>query len=269
LTLLVRESSMQGTPGGLVRGRRLVVPVFLTCLCAMLASAQTPVPVVMPDADYRVTGHVFGLGGDPISGAEVAVIEPGSLSSRRVQTDTSGAFTVGGITHATVSLRVRAFGYTPKTTAVTAPSTTHVASVTVSLEPLAAELASMPITEGSPDYDSKLADYYARKAANSFAHFIDGTEIIKRKPPFVSEVLRSIPGVVLTGTGRIGNVVRIRGCSPLVWVDGIRMPGAQLDEVAAPADVAGIEIYNSFAGIPARYFDRTATCGTILVWLRS
>ena len=67
----------------------------------------------------------------------------------------------------------------------------------------------------------------------------------------------------------MGNVLLLRGCAPLVWVDGVRVPGAQLDEVAPPEDVAGIEIYNSFAGIPARYFDRTATCGTILVWLRT
>ena len=35
------------------------------------------------------------------------------------------------------------------------------------------------------------------------------------------------------------------------------------------AEVAAMEVYYSFAGVPSRYFDRTATCGTILVWLKS
>jgi hypothetical protein len=52
-------------------------------------------------------------------------------------------------------------------------------------------------------------------------------------------------------------------------VDGVRLPGAELDEYTQGNDVAAIEIYNSFAGIPVQYFDRTAVCGTILVWTKS
>lgn len=47
------------------------------------------------------------------------------------------------------------------------------------------------------------------------------------------------------------------------------MAGAELDEVVQRADVAGIEVYSALAGIPAQFLDRTAVCGTILVWTRN
>jgi hypothetical protein len=82
-------------------------------------------------------------------------------------------------------------------------------------------------------------------------------------------VLRPVRSISILPSRRIGNLVRIRGCAPLLWVDGVRLPGAELDEVVQPADIAAMEIYASFAGIPAQFFDRTATCGTLVVWTRS
>jgi hypothetical protein len=56
----------------------------------------------------------------------------------------------------------------------------------------------------------------------------------------------------------------------MLWVDGARIPNSEVDEVIAPADIAGIEFYMSMAGTPAQYLDRsTRACGTILVWTRN
>ncbi len=238
-------------------------------MAALPLAAQTPAVTSASIArnDYAVHGTVIGLESAPVVNAEVVVTE-GARPPRRLQTDSVGRFAVGGLSEATVSLRVRAFGYSPKTSSVTITSASHRASVTIVLDPLAAELTTAEITAAGADADRKLEEYFARKSSNGFGRFVDEAQIEKQKPRVVSEMLRSLPGVTLDPTGRIGNIVRIRGCSPLVWVDGVRQPGAQLDEVAPPNDVAGIEIYNSFAGIPGRYFDRSATCGTILVWLK-
>jgi hypothetical protein len=48
----------------------------------------------------------------------------------------------------------------------------------------------------------------------------------------------------------------------------VRLPGAEIDEVTQGPDIAGIEVYTAFAGVPAQFFDRTAVCGTILVWTK-
>lgn len=235
----------------------------------LIAQTQTPtaMPAVTVRGDYSLQGTVVGLEAAPVANAEVTVTE-GTKPPRRLQTDSVGRFSISGMTVATVSVRVRAFGYVPKTSSVSITSAERRGSVTISLEPLAAELTSAEITAAGVDADRKLLEYYTRKSSNGFGRFIDEAQIDKQKPRVVSEMLRPLPGVTLDPSGRIGNIVRIRGCSPLVWVDGVRQPGAQLDEVAPAGDVAGIEIYNSFAGIPARYFDRSATCGTILVWLK-
>jgi len=219
--------------------------------------------------EYSVTGTVIGIDAAPVGKAEVSITEAGQTSAHRLQTDTLGHFSAAGLTSSSLVIRVRAFGYTPRATSVVIAESRNQTSVTISLEPLATELAEADITAAGADADRKLTEYYARKSNSHFAHFIDAEDIAHRKPQFTSEMTRTIPGVALTGFGRVGNVLTIRGCAPLVWVDGVRMPGAQLDDVAPPDDVARIEIYNSFAGIPARYFDRSATCGTILVWLKS
>jgi hypothetical protein len=219
--------------------------------------------------EYVVTGTVLTTDGEPVAQADVRVEGKGRVVMRIVQSDSTGRFNAARLNEPPMLVRVRAFGYLPAEVMVRPSPATHRATVTVRLELSATRLAGVGVNATSPDSDSKLAAYRDRKATNSFAHFIDGDAIERKKPQFVSEMLRSIGGVTLTASDRMGNVLRIRGCSPLVWVDGIRMPGVQLDEVAPAADVAAIEVYNSFAGIPSRYFDRTATCGTILVWLRS
>ncbi|HEY4307077.1 MAG TPA: carboxypeptidase regulatory-like domain-containing protein [Gemmatimonadaceae bacterium] len=220
-------------------------------------------------ATYVVTGQVLGIDAAPLANAEVRVASSAGAVLRILQSDSAGRFSFDRLSEVPGSVRVRAFGYAPKTVAVTVSAATPRARLTIQLESVAAELAGMGITEDENDPDKKLAAYRDRRATNSFAHFVDGDEIARRKPQFVSEMLRGMGGVTLQASDKLGNILHIRGCSPLVWVDGVRMPGAQLDEVAPAGDVAGIEIYNSFAGIPSRYFDRTATCGTILVWLRS
>jgi hypothetical protein len=219
--------------------------------------------------EYSLIGTITSADAEPVAGAEVTIRSRGDRELRQVQSDSLGHFAAAHLADIPSAVRVRAFGFIARTVQVPEPGESHRVSMAVTLERAAAQLSNMAVTAAAPDSDSKLADYRERKATNSFARFIDGDEILRRKPPFVSEMLRGIGGVSLIAEGRMGNVVQIRGCTPLVWVDGVRMPGAQLDEVAAPEDVAAIEIYNSFAGIPARYFDRAARCGTILVWLRS
>lgn len=239
-------------------------PLVLLSSAIALSAAQA-----QTRAAYVVTGTVLTIDGEPVVRADVRVEREDKMVLAIVQSDSLGRFAFSRLADAPALVRVRAFGFLPGEAPVRLSATTRRATVTVHLEPSAAKLASVGVNAVSPDSDSKLASYRERRATNSFAHFVDGDAIERKKPQFVSEMLRSIGGVTLTASDRMGNVLRIRGCAPLVWVDGVRMPGAQLDEVAPAADVAGIEIYNSFAGIPARYFDRSATCGTILVWLRS
>lgn len=217
---------------------------------------------------YTLSGRVVTAGGGAVASAEIIIVEP-RTAERSAKADSAGRFeaTLAG---PSAVLRVRGAGYVERTVYVTMKPDSHASTVTIELDPAAKKADGAMVADSVFDVDVKLRDFYARKAAvSAMAHFIDSVDIAKKRPRVLSEMLRPLPGIVLQPSSRVGNIVLIRGCSPLVWVDGVRMPAMQLDEVAAPDDVAAMEVYKSFAGIPSRYFDRTATCGTVLVWLKS
>lgn len=241
------------------------------------AGQQAPRTVVA--ASYSVHGTVVDTEGNPVGDAEVALLE-GATPSRYVRSDSGGHFRFDGLATPSASVRVRRFGFQPRTVAVQITRSDRSASMFITLEAMAAKLDAVNIDDDTVRTpNAMLAGFYERARTNSFGHYIDEAAFAKVRPQWVSEAMRKIPGVVVKPTKRIGNMVRIRGCGvpgespetvgPLVWVDGVRMPGAELDEVVQSADVAGVEVYNSYAGIPAQFFDRTAVCGTILVWTRS
>lgn len=56
----------------------------------------------------------------------------------------------------------------------------------------------------------------------------------------------------------------------MIWLDGMRVPNAELDDIANPMDIGGIEIYTSWSALPGEYMDRDgAGCGAIVVWTKS
>ena len=123
----------------------------------------------------------------------------------------------------------------------------------------------------------RLIGFNERRATNSLGHYVTEEMLAALRPQHASEALRTVPGVTLR-PGTLGNLVRLRDCGvtarkkgsggPLVWLDGVRLPGAEIDEVMQAGDVAGIEVYTAIAGVPAQFFDRTAVCGTIVVWTK-
>jgi Carboxypeptidase regulatory-like domain/TonB-dependent Receptor Plug Domain len=234
-------------------------------LAVMLASA--PAALAQTAVRYSVTGTITGMDGAALAEAEITIVS-GRLDSLRMRSDTAGHFSAAGLSAAAVTVNVRRLGYQPKSVNVVLRESGSPA-VVIALEPNPAELGTVKIREISEEPDARLRDFYSRKATNNFGRYIEGSEIEKRHPQFISEMMRTVPGASLSASGRVGNTLRFRGCAPLVWIDGVRIPNSQIDEVVTPSDVAGLEVYSSFAGIPAQYFDRTATCGTILVWSRS
>ncbi|MBV9111159.1 MAG: hypothetical protein JO306_17265, partial [Gemmatimonadetes bacterium] len=58
------------------------------------------------------------------------------------------------------------------------------------------------------------------------------------------------------------------GCVPVLVVDGIPMPGTEMDLEIAPEDIEGIEVYRGPSEIPPRYIALASPCGLIVVWSR-
>lgn len=232
--------------------------VLLTCAGSLQLRGQA----------VALTGQVRDRNGDPVPNAEIALLRHDSALVR-ARADSSGNFRIPRLQRGEFTLRVRRLGYEPRDVDVTIERLDRPASIVVTLNESPAELNGVSVNGDADEPDTRLRDFYTRRATNSFGHYIDAAAIGKRHPQYLSEILRAVPGVRITASRRIGNTVTIRGCAPLVWIDGVRIPDAQLDEVVQPDEVAGMEVYGSFAGVPAQYFDRTATCGTILIWTRA
>jgi hypothetical protein len=253
---------------------RLLVPGLLAAVYAL-----TPLPTASAQAalqqsgsarsGYAVSGTVADPEGTPIDAVEISIVENDS-TIRRVRAGDDGRFRIEGLPSPHFDLVARRLGFLPHTTRVSIDGGQHSTTVFVKLDAVADKLGAVYVDDAAPDtHDPNLREFYQREQSNKLGYYIDENTMRALRPEFASEALRRVPGVVVRPSRRFGNDVRIRGCAPLVWIDGVRSPGAQIDDLTSGASVAAMEIYSSLAGVPAQYMDRSATCGTVLVWLKS
>lgn len=218
-------------------------------------------------ATYQFRGVVTDAARAPVPEAEVALIEVGAVR-RQVVTGADGRFALGDYPASRVVLRVRRLGYEQRTVDVQVGDGGQPTFIEVALVTLPVELEEVLV---NPSDRGRLREFYTRKQQrHSFARFLESAEIRQLAPTNPSELFRSVPGIAIRASSSGGNTIRVRGCQPTVWVDGQRIPGAELDDVVQPSDIGGIEFYPSSAGIPAQYMDPSnRLCGLILVWTRS
>ncbi len=115
---------------------------------------------------------------------------------------------------------------------------------------------------------SKLTAFNRRRGEGS-GHFITRQEILERDPLRTSDMLRRVPGLRLGRSGGGTSLMRIRGrnCQISYFIDGIRAPGYNIDNVM-PQAVAGIEIYKGTATVPPEFRGALTPCAVIVLWTR-
>ncbi|MDQ6871966.1 MAG: Plug and carboxypeptidase regulatory-like domain-containing protein [Gemmatimonadota bacterium] len=231
-------------------------------LVATALQAQDRIAVV---AAPMVAGVIRDVGGVPIPDAEVGIVRGERLQQFAI-TAADGKFLLTGVASGMVPLRIRRLGYAIQLLDVDTriPSS---ATLEIVLKSVASELEDVTIAANE---QFKLREFYEHKQQRgSFGRFLEQNEIRRMGPTNPSDLFRTVPGVVIASASG-GNTVRIRGCQPMVWVDGQRVPGAELDEVVHPSEIAAIEFYPSNAGIPAQYLERSnRLCGSVIVWTRT
>ena len=243
-------------------------------LCALLVPLALPVaaqdsaraPAATTPA-YQVTGTVKDSAGAPVPEAEVTLIERATTLRRPVATDAQGRFELRDVPAGRLTVRVRRLGYQPRTVDVLLGATAPTTFLEIIVTPAPAQLEEVRV---HPNPVGRLRELYDhRQQRGSFARFLELADIRRIAPTSASALFRSVPGITIRAATTGGNTIRIRGCQPTVWVDGQRIPGAELDDVVQPSDIGGIEFYPSSAGIPPQYLDPSnRLCGLILVWTR-
>ena len=241
-------------------GRLYAVPEFVE-------AQEAPVVASAKPTTYRLSGVVLDSARAPVPEAEVSLIEAGVVR-RQVVTDAAGRFVLGDFSASRVTVRVRRLGYEERSVEAAVGAASQPTFVEIIVTPAPAQLEEVRV---EPNPLGRLREFYDhRRQRRSFARFLELTDIRRIAPTIASELFRTVPGITIRAATTGGNTIRIRGCQPTVWVDGQRIPGAELDDVVQPSDIGGIEFYPSSAGIPPQYLDPSnRLCGLILVWTRT
>jgi len=242
---------------------------LLWCVCVCAAASQTfaQEPQVASTNTYRVSGVVTDGRGNALENAEVTLLIDGVIKIV-MPSDANGRFSLGDHPAGKGRLEVRRLGYEQRNVDFKIGADAKPKIFEVVLVEVPQKLEEILVKS---DERGRLREFAAHRAVpNNFGYYFDRSEIRKRNPAYASELFRSVPGVQVRALAGGGNTVRSRGCMPLLWMDGQRVPGAELDEVARPSDIAGVEFYSSNAGIPAEFMDReNGACGIIVVWSKS
>jgi hypothetical protein len=219
---------------------------------------------------HRVAGAVQDTAGAPIAFADI-LLTAGNGWHHALISDGTGHFAFASVPMGPAQIQVRRLGFRPITSPLLVSSTAGSAldSTRIILDAIAVELANIEVSDDALERDGALAGFNARRRSNNFGTYLDRAEIEATHAQRASDALRRVPGLLIQPSTRIGNIVRVRNCRPTVWIDGIRIPNAELDEVTSVDDVAAVEIYKSLAGLPQQFIDRTNPCGGILIWSRS
>ena len=247
----------------------VVIGSALACAIPGLLSAQgAPAAPADPAATYQVTGVITDAAREPVPDAEVTAVDAG-VRARGAMTDSRGRFDLGRFPPGPLSLHVRRLGYEERAIKVEVGAGGQPTSVEIVLLAAPAELAPVSVTANP---EGRLREFYQRRQERAtFGRFLDSEEIRRRGAVNASDLFRTVPGVSIKNNPAAGgNAIRIRNCQPMVWLDGQRAPGAELDEVIRPDEIAAIEFYPSAAGTPPQYLEReNRLCGLILVWTKT
>ncbi len=177
-------------------------------------------------------------------------------------------------------LEVHMLGY--ETVAQTFPVSESQSEVTaqVFLDRVPTELD--PVVVESEQPPAHLREFERRRKAE-LGRYITAEEIERLNPPAATDILRRVPGVVVTGEALTGTNVRFFRSggfcveAPLIFLDGVYTPNLIIDAALAPERIAGIELYSGPASIPLEFNvpgsgltgGTRAACGVIAFWTKA
>jgi hypothetical protein len=189
--------------------------------------------------------------------------------------DADGRFSLGALPGGTHTLEVRAVGFAPVQQAVDivhgAPGAAEVA-----LTNLGITLDTVRVSAQRVFTSRREADF-ERRLRSGYGHLIDETEIEKRRPHVLTDLLRMVPGVQVLPGRRSGYDVFMRGgqailggglCRPVLMIDGARVTNDEnfpVNSMVTTNDIRAVEVYAHAALVPAE-FQTLSGCGVIAVW---
>jgi hypothetical protein len=237
--------------------------IALTVLVWLCAPAND----VAAQERRALRGIVVDSAGRPIAEADVSIATARQLT----RTDSAGGFQFIRAPD-TSHVLVRRLGYKPQKVLATRGDSITVLHVILLRDP--AILEGVAISAKVALRRSGIEDFYRRRARGIGTYFTRD-DLVERHSQRPSDVLRSVPGIrfvrIPGGMGirfNSSSIVR-RDCTPMIWLDGQRAPGLEIDDVPA-SDIEGLELYSGPSTTPVQFsqYSSNSTCGTIVIWTR-
>ena len=192
----------------------------------------------------------------PVVSASVELLDVESEVRGRVLTDSTGAFRVMAPLPGMYRVRVSMLGYATVESDELAAEQGMQLEVEVRMAPQAVVLDPIRVVTRREYAVGRLAEYYERaewtkRTGNGRVFTRD--EIEQIRPINITQLFERVP--------------RRQGCPMTYFLDGLPVERADLDALARPEDVEGVEIYRSRLQLPVEYAARAA-CGATMVWMR-
>lgn len=100
-------------------------------------------------------------------------------------------------------------------------------------------------------------------------HVLEYEQLQRMYGSSLARAVSRVPGVTVSyvsgAAGMPIEIVRMRGCLPVVYLDRMRMDYTDLSSIDA-SQLEGIEVYRSAAEVPPEYASGIGDCGVILAW---
>ena len=227
------------------------------------AAAASPSPssdsaAAMLTGTAAVSGVVRGVGGLPLPQAQVKVI--GAAPTAR--TDARGRYALGDLPAGSQVLEVRSIGYLLAQQPVELRAGRTVLQ-DVRLQRIV-NLDSVRVLAQR----SRYREFEDHRKRSGFGRFMDAAAIASRNAFEMSDLIRTIPGFRVTGSGIDAKVVSSRGvvsvtrrCEVNIVIDGMQQQEINLIH---PSSVGALEAYP--AGGPPGPLEYDGSCGMIVIW---
>jgi hypothetical protein len=238
----------------------------------VVAAVLAPFAAAAPSRAQVVSGRLVEQGSErPVVRATVELMDGNSRRARTV-TDSAGRFAIDVPGRGTYRVRASRLGYRPSLSREMTIATLDSLDIVFQLAANTVELEPLEVKASSRRVPPWLTGFYQRMESGAGGRFVTRTQIAAWQPTQATDILRSLPGVtVVPHRSGHGNFVKVRGCVPLFFVDGLQIDlyGTSVDDYLNVRDVEGIEVYSGPSNIPAE-FARAGTrgCGAVVVWTR-
>jgi hypothetical protein len=206
-----------------------------------------------------VSGTVVGESGQPLADVQLRVLE----TAAKARTDSSGHFSMSALPAGTQLLEAKRVGYRIVQQPVQLMAGRDVPAA-VQLRRIVS-LDSVLVVARRSRYRE-----FERNRRGGFGRFLAEDEIAKRHAFETTDLLRTMPGFRISGSGPDAKVYSTRGrislsgqgCETNIVIDGMQHQDINWLQ---PNDIGAIETYPGPAGAPLLY---DSVCGVVVIWTK-